>query len=113
MIKKYIFRNGKYFCAYFVFVLIISCLFEKSPSFKSIVNSIGWMSWDETIIFETLLAFIINLVAMHKYTFLLAKNKTASLSIFLLLSLLMANVWFWVSVPPAVYLFFACGGIMS
>ncbi len=113
MIKKYILRNGKCFCPYFAFVMISFCLFAKSASFASFAESLGWVSWDDTVIIGTVFAFIINLAAMRDYISLLAKNKTLSVSSYLLLSLIMANVWFWVSVPPAVLLYFSCGGVMS
>ena len=93
--------------------MISFCLFAKSASFVSFAESLGWVSWDDTVIIGTVFAFIINLAAMHDYISLLAKNKTLSVATYLLLSLIMANVWFWVSVPPSVLLYFSCGGVMN
>ena len=117
-IKQIVLRNVKIFPIYLFCYLISIWLFVWSGTYADIYDKICLQifqqtGWNVTVTLWTIIAIVINLIIMSSYVFEFQKNKSLSVIFYVLICIILGNIWFWVSVVPGIVVYFGSGGIMS
>jgi|SRR3990172_3632692 len=106
-------KNVKYYFVY-ISLYITHCITSaKFLLYNKILESVGLISWNDTIIYWTILALIINLFAMKDFALQLAGNKKISILCYLSGCCIISLVWFWLSVFPGFYIYIYFGGVLQ
>ena len=117
-IKQIVLRNLRFFLIYFFCYLSIAFLYARFITFSDLYDKFGYFifqqsGWDENVKLWTVIAIVINLTILSSYVFKFHKNRSLSGILYVMVCIILGNIWFWVSVIPGTMVYFLSGGIMS
>jgi|GEM_PF-3296293 lysylphosphatidylglycerol synthetase-like protein (DUF2156 family) len=113
MIKNFLKQNIKYFLAYLLLYILNSVFLARFETYERFLKTIGYSSWNDTILYWTVLAMIINVILMRGYSVTIFKNRVLSILVFFMLCAVLSFLWFWISVLPGFFFYVSFGGVLK